>query len=354
MLKNEKMAKLLGVMLITLGYGFAGDVKLNGCKGPSLCADLPLKENCGFYFNVGLIYEQMRVSNTLVAFKQHVGPEDGTSWDPTYDYTMYNYGFGMEPGFKFAMGYEPGHDDWSLKTSFEWLRSQGTFGEENTTANLLEAYFNNSDNYKNINATLDIDYFLLDVYLARGSYISNKFALEPLVGIKASWIYYDKNATFASSTSLTTRESFLIVANTNFWGVGPMVGLNSTYQMSAGWSIFSLSDLSLLLGQNKLVNYRGVVTTQTVPGESKVTTTNEVICPTVRAVLGVQYERYVMCDAQHLVLRAGFDARYYFNQYPVTYMLQSRSSPTASQTPSIIENGSFGMVGLLLDLGWSF
>jgi hypothetical protein len=35
-------------------------------------------------------------------------------------------------------------------------------------------------------------------------------------------------------------------------------------------------------------------------------------------------------------------------------MLQSRSSPTASQTPSIIENGSFGMVGLLLDLGWSF
>jgi len=353
MLKNEKIAKLLGVMLITLGYGFAGDVKLNGCKGPSLCPDLPLKENCGFYFNVGLIYEQMRVSNTLAAYKQHVGPEDGTSWDPTYNYTMYNYGFNMEPGFKFAMGYEPGYDDWSLKASFEWLRSQGTFGEENTTANLLESYFDNSSSYQNANATLDIDYFLLDVYLARGSYISNKFALEPVAGIKASWLYYDKEAIFATNGTLTAKQSFLIVAKTDFWGVGPMVGLNSTYHMSAGWSIFSLSDLSLLLGQNKLVNYRGIVTVETVPGNTKVSTTTDVICPTVRAVLGVQYERYVMCDAQHLVLRAGFDSRYYFNQYPVTTMHQDTAS-SSPYVPSIIENGSFGMVGLLLDLGWSF
>ncbi len=351
MLKREKIAGILGAMLVALSPLSAEDVKPNGCKGITLCTDMPLNENCGFYFNVGLIYEQMRVSNTMIAYEHILGPEDpdGVAWNPTNTYNMVNLAFGMEPGFKFEVGYEHGHDDWQANASFEWLRSQGVLLKQVIPTTVLRVtYDDDTDPYYNVNSTLDIDYFLLDVYLSRGSFISTKYSFEPVAGFKATWLYYDTKLSFTDSVGwLATGQSQSYVSKVDFWGVGPMVGLNSNYHMSAGWSIFALSDFSLLFGESALIYLNGRKTVEIEPGLNKVATTLEVLCPAMRGVVGLQYERYVMSESQHLTLRAGFDARYYFNQYPVAYMSEITH-------PSIIENGSFGMVGLLLDLGWSF
>ncbi len=353
MIKKEKIIGVLIAMLVTLNPLSAEDIKLNGCKGPTLCTDLPLVESCGFYFNVGLIYEQMRVSNTMVAYDVVQGPASGgTASDPTTTHNMYNLAFNMEPGFKFGIGYEHGHDAWQVNASFEWLRSQGGFSQEVQIPTVLKAsYDDESSSYLNGHSTLDIDYFLLDVYLSRGSFISKQYTLEPTAGFKATWLYYDTDTKFtedqATSNPLAESQAQSYASKVDFWGVGPMIGLNSNYHMCAGWSIFALSDFSILFGESVLNYYDGRVTIELLPGETKVATTLQVLCPTIRGVLGLQYERYTMCESQHLALRAGFDGRVYFNQYPVTY----RSGAT---TPAIIENGAFGMVGLLLDLGWSF
>ena len=325
MLKREKIVGIFGAMLVALGSLSAEDIKPNGCKGVTLCTDMPLNENCGFYFNVGLIYEQMRVSNTMTAYEQVSGSTtDATAWAPTNGYNMYNLAFDMEPGFKFGVGYENGHDDWQANASFEWLRSTGTLSKEVIAPTVLcVTYDDGTDNYSAVNSTLLIDYFLLDVYLSRGSFISNKYSLEPLAGFKATWIYYTGNTGLTSlntsvNTSLASNETQLYVSDIDFWGIGPMVGLNSNYHMTAGWSIFALSDFSILLGESSSTYYDGEVTIETTPVLNKVDTTLQVLCPTMRGVIGLQYERYVMCDSQHVALRAGFDARYYFNQYPVT------------------------------------
>ncbi len=352
MIKREKMTGIFAVMLIALSFLSADDIKPNGCKGETLCTELPLNENCGFYFNVGLIYQQMRVSNTMSAYDKVVGPTlGGSASDPTNTYNMYNLAFDMEPGLRFGVGYEHGHDDWQVNASFEWLRSEGLLSKNVISPTELFATYNDQDDqddgFLNVNSTLDIDYFLLDVYLSRGSFISKKYSIEPVAGFKASWLYYEPKTGFTIGGEINDDQTQLYVSKVDFWGVGPMVGINSNYHMCVGWSIFVLSDFSILLGESALNYYDGVVTVEVEPGLNKVTTTLGVLCPAMRGVVGLQYERYVMSESQHLALRAGFDARYYFNQYPVTFM-------SASSNPSIIENGSFGMVGLLLDLGWSF
>ncbi len=350
MLKREKIAAIAGTLLVALSPLSAEDIKPNGCKGVTLCTDMPLNENYGFYFNVGLIYEQMRVSNSMIAYEHILGPSypEGTASDPTNTYNMYNLAFGMEPGFKFGVGYEHGHDAWQVNASFEWLTSQGLVNNDVLTPAVINVTLDdNTGNYQNVKSRLDIDYFLLDVYLSRGSFISKKYAFEPVAGFKASWIYYHTDTDFTKSATLNSNQTKLYVSDVDFWGVGPMIGLNGNYHMCAGWSIFALSDASILLGESALNYWDGKITVETVPGLYKVATTLQVLCPTMRGVAGLQYERYVMCDSQHLALRAGFDARYYFNQYPVNFM-------SYNSQPLIIENGSFGMVGLLLDLGWSF
>ncbi len=360
MLKKEKIAGIFGAMLVALSFLSAEDVKPNGCKGPSLCTDLPLEESCGFYFNVGLIYEQMRISNTTVAF-EHTKSSVGTVSSPIRLNNMLNLNFGMEPGFKFGVGYEHGHDDWQANASFEWLRSSASLAKEVTAPTYLSsAYTTEQLPYDELNATLDVDYFLLDVYLSRGSFISKKYSFEPFAGFKASWIYYDTNTAFTHAPALGTLpgESTLFVSDVDFWGVGPMIGLNGNYHMCAGWSVFALSDFSILLGESALNYYDGIVSTESLPGQEQVVTTLIVASPTMRAVVGLQYEKYVMCDNQHLTLRAGFDARVYFNQYPVVNITDSAiyngTVNIAYFHPTIINNNSFSMIGLLLDLGWSF
>ncbi len=364
MIKREKIIGIFGAMLVALGSLSADDIKPNGCKGPSLCTDLPLEESCGFYFNVGLIYEQMRISNAIGGYERTQSPV-GTSASPDFLFNILNLNFNMEPGFKFGVGYEPGHDDWQVNASFEWLRSSASLNKEVLEPSYLYSQFTGVyRKYSALTSTLDVDYFLLDVYLSRGSYISQKYSLEPFAGFKASWIYYDTRESFTNSPDLiTTSQQQLHVLDDDFWGIGPMIGLNGNYHLYAGWSIFALSDFSILFGESALNYYEGIVTTEPLPGNNVVETTSIVASPTMRGVVGIQYERCVMCESQHLVLRAGFDARVYFNQYPLAYMSQSYD-PTSNTTnfnignfqtmTSIINNNSFSMIGLLLDLGWSF
>ena len=344
-----KKAGIFWAMLIAVSYLSAEDVKLNGCNGVTLSTDMPLNKNYGFYFNVGLIYEQMRVSNTMSAYKKVLGPTSGESAsDPTNTYTMYNFPFQMDPGFKFLLGYEHGHDHWQVNALFEWLESTAALVQEvQGTSAIKVPYDDDTEDYLKVKPTLDIDYYLLDVYLSRGSFISKKYSLEPVAGFKATWLYNKTDTDFLGGNSLTSRQVKLYVSKVRFWGVGPMIGLNSNYYLSAGWSIFALSDFSILLGESTLEYYNGVTTVETLPGDNRVMTTLQVLCPTMRGVLGLQYGKFVMCNSQHLAIRAGFDARVYFNQYPVANMSQNSN-------PLIIENGSFGMTGLLLDLGWSF
>ena len=208
----------------------ADDIKPNGCKGPSLCTDLPLEESCGFYFNVGLIYEQMSISDTTVAFIEVTGPNSGTAASPSIDHTLLNLNFGMEPGFRFGVGYEHGHDDWQVNTSFEWLRSYGTLNEEVTDPTFIRPYFDDLDGFPhNADDMLNVDYFLLDVYLSRGSYISEKYSFEPIAGFKATWIYYDNSLRFSDDAHYDAGQSYLFTSVVDFWGIGPMIGLNGNY-----------------------------------------------------------------------------------------------------------------------------
>ncbi len=344
-----KKAVAFGVILVAFNYLSAGDVKPNGCNGITLSTDMPLNKNYGFYFNVGLIYQQMRVSNTMSAYKKVLGPTSGGGVsDPTNMYTMYNFPFQMDPGFKFELGYEHGHDNWQVNSSFEWLESTAALNQEvQGTSALKVPYDDDTEDYLKVKPTLDIDYYLLDVYLSRGSFISKKYSLEPVVGFKATWLYYKSDTDFLGGNSLTSRQVKLYVSKVGFWGIGPMIGLNSHYHLSTGWSIFALSDFSILLGESTLNYYNGIITVETLPGDNSVTTTLQILCPTMRGVLGLQYGKFLMRNSQHLAIRAGFDARYYFNQYPTANMSQNNN-------PLILENGSFGMTGLLLDLGWSF
>ena len=236
---------LLIALSVCLGSLSADMVHPNGCKGPVLCTSNPIIDSCGFTVEVGLILEQMRLSNTDVAFYRNDNSGNGSSGNPTNFREIVNLNFNLEPGVRASVGYEFDHDYWTARADFEWLYSKASFKNTVDAGNyqpthmpyLMDLTVAQEPLYQSINASLELDYFLLDVYLSRGSYLSGMFSYEPFAGIKAAWIDYTGARRFSNATSatnLSTSSSWLNKHSVDFWGVGPLIGMNGNYIVCEG------------------------------------------------------------------------------------------------------------------------
>ncbi len=344
-------------------------IKPNGCKGPVLCDARPIIDGCGWSLDIGVLIETMRVGNAN--FYYNHGADGGTTWnEPSRTSNQYYIGFDLDPGLRAAVGYTSMHDDWMLKAAFEWLSSTGRSDLEQDNAQIratnvpLILY---EDDYQIIrfqeaDARLIVDYYLLDLSVSKGAYFSDKFSFEPLGGIKLNWINYNSSLKLANAgntlSTLPTTTSWLRRNITEFWGVGPMIGFNANYHLFVGWSIFSKMDVAILIGETYLKDGIGFVTTETYPGGTTSTNTIQMLSPATRATIGLQYERDLFEETQHLAVRFGFDGRWYYNQYPqVNYPASLVTDPAEQFLESgvqINEGNYFGMMGLLIDVCWSY
>jgi hypothetical protein len=367
---QKKVCELFGLLLLAFTPLQADCVKPNGCKGPSLCTSYPIIEGSGGYVEAGLLVQQMRVSNTDMAYAIKYGPTLSTEANPYRSVDMLRPQFSVDAGLRVSSGYYFDGDDWVLKGAFEWLWSRGVLGFKGTSSeigivsptHIPEVFYTTTESteFLELDATLEVQYFLLDIFLAKGSYFSGHFTFEPFAGVKSCWIFYHSRERYLNDGALhvPSNTSWLRTADTSFWGTGPMIGLNGNYYINQHWSLFSMGDFSVLLGESKITNSTGFVITQTTPTNFRVNDTNAILCPTTRAVIGLQYETDAYCETQHFTIKAGFDGRYYFNQYPVVdrpaSSLLSTSGEELSYGGEIIEGGSFGMIGFILMVGWDF
>jgi hypothetical protein len=374
--KKNTLSSFTFLAGVTLMFGAAGlsadTIKPNGCKGPTLCDSSPIIDGCGWHIDIGVIVEQMRVSNSAVYYTHGSGSSTNPTWDNPSRYDVIkNPNFDLDAGVRVGIGYNATeHDDWNISANFEYLHSQGSISSSSEghevyrPLNDVSIFYteDTGSNFYNANSSLSVDYYLLDIALSRGSYFSDRFSFEPFAGLKASWINYDASLRLqndlntADGIPLTTswlRRSFV-----NFWGVGPMAGINANHHLFVGWSIFSSSNFSVLFGESNFADGTGFVTIEKLPFSQHVTDVITVLCPTLRSIIGLQYDTDIFKETQHVKIRFGFDTRYYFNQYPVaaryadTVAIEGDLKLNAAS--AVIENGSFGMVGLILDLGWDY
>ena len=394
MFKKRRALTMLSVMVFAINSLSANSIKPNGCKGPNLCSSYPILDSCGWQFDVGLLYQQMRVSGAEIA-NAVVQKNIGTIPVVAQDYVNFSntnvlFGFNVDAGLKIGAGYYFENDDWLFLANFEWLRSTASFDGEFAPPGIYlpseyqTVYATVSAKkpvaFQEVAASLDVDYFLLDVVLAKGSYFSGSFTFEPFSGIQSSWVSYYTQKSFSHDYHNTNQEDnnddgwlsssqfWSSTTNVNFWGVGPEVGFNASYYMMGGWSIYSTMNAAVLFGQTTLFNANGIVNTTVPPTFNHASDSDNVVCPATRAILGLQYDKDTYCDRQHVRIRVGFDARYIFNQYPTVNYSQeyvyNNIQQTVSQTPltyrytqarpNFEDNNGFGMVGLILDVAYDF
>lgn len=362
----NKSSKALLAMALSLGSLSADLIHPNGCKGPSLCTNEPIIDGCGWFAEMGIILEQMRISHTDVAYLRVSG--GGTTYaDPSTTNTPQFLNFGLDAGVKCALGYHTNFDDWTAKSNFEWLASTGRLNKTIEKTSIIPTYvpyqFYTSSNineltYTQVAAHLNVDYFLFDLQLSRGSYISRNFSYEPYFGLQCCWMFnYGTRQFFQNASSSSSAYSWKDISISNFYGLGPMVGTYGQYYVTEGWSIYSQGEFAILFGEHYMKDTYGFVTVDK-PSDFRNDATQNAVSPMLRGIFGARFDKDILNDHHHFSFKAGFDSRCYFNQYPIIASQAAKAlSPSASrfiQYPWIVDNGTFAMIGLILELGYDF
>lgn len=179
-------------------------------------------------------------------------------------------------GFRVGMGYNMPYDGWDLNLGYTRFHtsasdSVSTSGNPNpnsllvaTPANTIQGsgefvsgfwvakLFSDPGLMNKASASWKLDIDLIDLLLGREFYVSKALCLKPYVGLLNGWVdqkcdlhflTYD----FPDNPDQIQRRINVKMKN-DFWGIGPKVGLNTTWKLGKGFSIFGNGGFALLDG----------------------------------------------------------------------------------------------------------
>lgn len=345
-----------------------------------LGSSLPFPDRYGIHLEGGLLYEMMIPGHTEIAVIH--GSESSnrlnTNWMTPFRYdNSQQISFDLDIGAKgaLAIDFENG---WRLLGGVDWLSSTGKYTNPtlNSTqtldpiGNISLYYFVDSDPANDIavgahtlTSQMQIDYYLLDVSLSRGSFVAKRFSFEPLGGVKGLWVNYNQSELFGDFDTDGVPDNAYWVRTylASFWGVGPMAGVKCNFYLWNAFSIFANSDISLLFGESRVVSYIGFLndpTFKSIPGASRYRATVVEVSPTMRVTIGLQYDSGLAKKGANLRIRAGFDVVEYFDQTPVVNraadVIENAANRSLASISSELKASDLSLMGLIFDVAIDF
>ena len=342
---------LMSMLSLSTMYAENVDAKPNGCKGVTLCQAYPELECNDIHFDIGFLYQEMRMTGTgfgyTVSSTYSTLPQDAHMVRPE---------FKMNWGLTCGIGYHFEHDNWFLKSRFDWLRSEAKKHVTTTwqqhivpTGVWKVSMIGGSDMtyFKDALSKLKVNYFALETDVNRGSYAGTHLSVEPHAGLKTAWIYFDHKTSYTGGQA--SYNDLIRNIESDFWGIGPNFGLDTVWNLTEGFSAFCDCGVGLLFGRTRVrddAKYDTNPTTYHTHAAEK----PYVLSPVARGMLGLQFDKKVYHEKQHIMLRVALDVTNYWNQYQHIDVFNENPSPVFK----MMENNSFGMVGLMVDFGWDF
>lgn len=232
--------------------------------------------------------------------------------------------FKWSPGLRLGVGYTA-CNNWDSVFSYTGFRTKGVSQASATTGGVFSPFLgnffiNNTDgagikgpNYNSANIQWKVLFNVLDLEAGRTIQIDPLFKLRPFFGLKAGFIHRNIQSTWQNPTIPTTFTTATEHLKNKFEGIGPSVGLNTT------WSLFKISDQSfnllghfsgaLLWGHWRFKDlYQNNTPTSVEIHVSPITGA----APMARALMGIEW---VGCLAgANMAVRLGYEAQVWFDQ----------------------------------------
>ncbi|HSX12142.1 MAG TPA: Lpg1974 family pore-forming outer membrane protein, partial [Rhabdochlamydiaceae bacterium] len=191
---------------------------------------------------------------------------------------------------------------------------------------------------------------VIDLQLGREFYVTNYLSLKPHLGLRTAWIHQTYNITdFSDASSFLetgVRTASMDMKN-NFWGIGIVGGLDTTWDIGCGFTIYGNGALSILDGhfQNK---FRF---SSTFLDEKLLNSDHQNMAVLVADLaLGLRWDTSFGCDWYRLGIWTGYEQHVYFEQNQfMNYQFFSLSLPVY-----YTNGGNLSTNGLVIGMEFAF
>lgn len=312
-----------------------------------------VKDNDNLFF--GLEYLIMTTSEGGLSYARQNTQGENHCYDTDFDWNS---------GFRFRFGYNMGHDRWDLQMVWSWLLTRGNDAK---TDRVNQLYATNSSAAINpqsgvlanaIQSHINLHLNLWDTKIGREFFVSKWLTLHPAAGLKVGWVnqHWQTTATGdIKALNLTTVTEYTIDMKQKFWGIGPMLGIDSEWGLIGNFHLYANGSVAFLTGFFN--DYRNDIATQV--GEP------DIINPFRRhshqpqwvseLQLGLRWNQWMSRNRYRLAILAGWNA-IFFNDHNHLFSISGSDSVTSyGQTQQLIDaNGDLMSQGFSVGLRLDF
>ncbi len=240
--------------------------------------------------------------------------------------------FGWDPGFRVGIGYGMNHDQWDTQVYYTWFHTRGTDSISSAPGTVHSGFYSNfyvsnptggglsGPAYSQASIDWTIQFNIFDWELGRNFWVSRSLALRPFVGAKGGWIHQSIDSTWKNPSfigSQFTNPKFFSTGTenikNNFWGIGPSLGINTTWNLyTNACQLFNLfGDLSgaLMWGHwtfhdafNNDVEQRVTVNLQNINSGATM----------IRTFMGLGWDVYL--SQYHFSTKLGYESQFWLDQ----------------------------------------
>jgi hypothetical protein len=249
--------------------------------------------------------------------------------------------FDFQSGFRVGLGVHLPCDYWDIYVNYTHFNPSGSQSAHGSFYPLF--LFRGSSvlqgpNVNESHAHWEIEFQNADVGIGRWFYVAKTLAFRPFFGLKGAWIDQDAHIRYAGGF-IPIGQTFHTYFKNDFKGAGPLIGIESSWLIGAGFSFFGDFGTALIAGHfnNKQKQHQ-------LNGAEVIDLNNafNLVSPTVQIIAGLAWDRNFNRDQCHFGLSAGFESQYWWEQN------QTEQFTDADLPIYVREKGALAFYGLAL------
>lgn len=289
------------------------------------------------FFTFDILYWHPKVGGTEFAYSYQPEivsvPGGGVSVRPAKRGTIKENEFDWEWGLKVGLGYNVPHDEWDVYGNYTWYQPHSTESTSKAPPSGLAPLRQFGEIIaQKAKSHFDIAYHNVDIEVGRNYYISRFLSFRPFLSVKTSWIDLDERLIYAASPLngvafpgefTTSGFDFKTHSSSDFWGIGPRIGVNSLWFLGYGFGLFADVASAIQYGYFKTVHKESfpphvLANFNFDKNLIKVRSKFHRFVPYARLYAGLEWDGYVNHQKQHIRLKLGYEVQYYWrvNQIP--------------------------------------
>lgn len=232
--------------------------------------------------------------------------------------------FNWNAGVRLGVGYDSNDRIWDTVASYTWFNANASSSASVTSGGIYSPYLGNffvnntngasyGPNYYNASVNWKLKFNIFDLELGHKFKVDQFLMFRPFIGLKGGFIYQNINTFWQNPTIATTFRTATEQLKNDFAGIGPSLGVNSTWQIynttKTSFNFIGNVSGAILWGHWRFkdiytnnANTTVAIQTSNIKGAS----------PMARGLIGIEWSNAVGNSC--VSIRLGYEAQIWFNQ----------------------------------------